>query len=267
MADVPLVGPSYNLDSRPASVQRTINLVPVPQEPGNERTAWVLQDVPGLRRVELEEGGGVVTGPVSTPLLLQLNGDFLDSSGNANHYSALGGHSFVPARFSDGVENLGTGSPPGAATTNFTIADTNEAFTIDFWYRAISYPALSSHDLWIDGASGIVRFQVNNVTNYLIVTLNGTVYNQTTGPTVSTTDFQYIRLTRGLAGAVTLTVNGIVVLTFTEPAALLHTVQYRLGNANSFGFQIIDALRVIRNRALSTGAHGIPTSPPTVVTS
>ncbi|MEY2874020.1 MAG: hypothetical protein RLZZ373_1391, partial [Pseudomonadota bacterium] len=31
MADVPFVGPSYNLDSRPASVQRAVNLIPVPQ--------------------------------------------------------------------------------------------------------------------------------------------------------------------------------------------------------------------------------------------
>lgn len=43
-----LVGPSYNLLSRPASVQRTVNMVPVPLEPGNERTPWVLKDVPGL---------------------------------------------------------------------------------------------------------------------------------------------------------------------------------------------------------------------------
>lgn len=43
-----LVGPSYNLDSRAASVQRTINMVPVPLEPGNERAGWVFKDVPGL---------------------------------------------------------------------------------------------------------------------------------------------------------------------------------------------------------------------------
>jgi len=46
--DIRLVGPSYKLDSRPASVQRTVNMYLVPQEPGNERTPWVLQDVPGL---------------------------------------------------------------------------------------------------------------------------------------------------------------------------------------------------------------------------
>ena len=48
MAQLPLVGPSYNLESRPSGVQRTVNLVPVPQEPGNERTSWVFKDVSGL---------------------------------------------------------------------------------------------------------------------------------------------------------------------------------------------------------------------------
>jgi len=48
VAEIPFIGPSYNLDSRPSGAQRTINLIPVPQEPGNERTAWVFEDVPGL---------------------------------------------------------------------------------------------------------------------------------------------------------------------------------------------------------------------------
>lgn len=48
MARIPFVGPSYQLESREAGVQRTINMVPVPQEPGNERTKWTFKDVPGL---------------------------------------------------------------------------------------------------------------------------------------------------------------------------------------------------------------------------
>lgn len=48
MALLPFVGPSYNLQSHVASVQRTVNLVPVPLEPRNERTEWVFKDVPGL---------------------------------------------------------------------------------------------------------------------------------------------------------------------------------------------------------------------------
>jgi hypothetical protein len=46
----PFLGPTYNLESRPASVQRTVNMVPVPIEAGNERTGWVFQDVPGLTK-------------------------------------------------------------------------------------------------------------------------------------------------------------------------------------------------------------------------
>lgn len=46
--NVPFVGPSYNLHSRPASVQRTVNLVPKMIEPGTERERWAFSDVPGL---------------------------------------------------------------------------------------------------------------------------------------------------------------------------------------------------------------------------
>jgi PKD repeat protein len=50
---LPLTGPSYDLDSRPSSVQRTVNLMPVPIEPGNERVSWALKDVPGLVEFEV----------------------------------------------------------------------------------------------------------------------------------------------------------------------------------------------------------------------
>ena len=46
--EIPFVGPSYDLLTRQSGVQRTINLIPVQQEPGNERTAWVFEDAPGL---------------------------------------------------------------------------------------------------------------------------------------------------------------------------------------------------------------------------
>jgi hypothetical protein len=45
---VPFVGPSYNLPAWPADVQRTIGMVPVPLEPGNEKTGWAFRDAPGL---------------------------------------------------------------------------------------------------------------------------------------------------------------------------------------------------------------------------
>ncbi len=45
------IGPTYPLVSKPASVQRTIGMYPVPIEPGNERTSWVFKDFPGLVEV------------------------------------------------------------------------------------------------------------------------------------------------------------------------------------------------------------------------
>lgn len=45
---VPFVGPSYQLRSVNADQQRAVNLVPVPLEPGNERSGWRFEDVPGL---------------------------------------------------------------------------------------------------------------------------------------------------------------------------------------------------------------------------
>lgn len=51
MPDSPFFSPSYPLDEREASVSRTVNLMLVPLEPGNERSNWVLRDVPGLVKV------------------------------------------------------------------------------------------------------------------------------------------------------------------------------------------------------------------------
>jgi len=58
---VPFVGPSYSLRSRTADIQRTVNMIPLPLEPGNERTGWRFKDVPGLV-VEYNIGGGAYRG-------------------------------------------------------------------------------------------------------------------------------------------------------------------------------------------------------------
>lgn len=49
------VGGTYNLNSVPASAQRTINMMPVPVEAGNERTAYTFRDVPGLLRFAVKD--------------------------------------------------------------------------------------------------------------------------------------------------------------------------------------------------------------------
>jgi hypothetical protein len=59
-----IIGPSYNLESRPASVQRSINMVPVPLEPGNERAGWVFKDVPGLVSATSDWAGPPPPAPV-----------------------------------------------------------------------------------------------------------------------------------------------------------------------------------------------------------
>jgi hypothetical protein len=45
---VPFVGPSHQLRSKNADLQRSVNLEPVPLEPGNERAVWRLKDTAGL---------------------------------------------------------------------------------------------------------------------------------------------------------------------------------------------------------------------------
>lgn len=83
----PFIGPSYNLDSRPASVQRTINMVPVPLEPGNERAPWVFKDVPGLVDFLVDEPD-----PFFGDVIFLLNGEGLttDSSSYARALTAVG---------------------------------------------------------------------------------------------------------------------------------------------------------------------------------
>lgn len=45
---IPFVGPTYPLESKPASVQQTVGMYPVPIETQNERVTWVFKDIPGL---------------------------------------------------------------------------------------------------------------------------------------------------------------------------------------------------------------------------
>lgn len=48
MADSPFIGPTYPLKAKSTSIARTINMMPVRQDPGNDRSTWVFKDVPGL---------------------------------------------------------------------------------------------------------------------------------------------------------------------------------------------------------------------------
>jgi hypothetical protein len=80
--DIPFVGPSYDLLTRPSGVQRTINLVPVAQEPGNERVAWVFEDAPGLEAWSTDPGvdPGEPDPFFEDVILLIQNGEIIDRS-------------------------------------------------------------------------------------------------------------------------------------------------------------------------------------------
>jgi hypothetical protein len=85
---IPFVGPSYDLESRTAGVQRTINMVPVPLEPGNERAGWGFEDVPGLAELELTVPHGCyVTENFDDPTLA----DYADISGDAGLFTVVAG--------------------------------------------------------------------------------------------------------------------------------------------------------------------------------
>jgi hypothetical protein len=141
VGNVQLVGPSYNLESRPASVQRTVNMVPVPLEPGNERAGWGFEDVPGLTSF-------------STPPLVELvsgwwefeendsSESFLDSTGNAHHLTTtLATSSLSVAGGLVGRAQYRGGDSAGLAGRRVYIprSDTrldfgpNQAFTIGAW--------------------------------------------------------------------------------------------------------------------------------------
>src|SRR3990172_1009441 len=106
---IAFVGPTSPLASKPASVQRTVGMYPVPLEPQNERTSWVFKDVPGLVEVEAQwgagnwlgyNGGGFGPGMVDTSSAYQTLGTpvaFLNGTSFSNSVVSGGGTSvYVP---------------------------------------------------------------------------------------------------------------------------------------------------------------------------
>lgn len=124
----PFIGPSYNLESRPASVQRTINMVPVPLEPGNERAPWVLKDVPGLVRV--------LPPPGDEPTGFDENAVFQDEGGSVDGWTAGNGTMSVP---SDGYTRLTKTASTGSvalATKTATFVSANRDWIMFGKFRA-----------------------------------------------------------------------------------------------------------------------------------
>lgn len=172
MRSVPLVGPSYNLESRPASVQRTINLMPVPLEPGNERTAWVLKDVPGLTVFEAEPAPPVVQ---IQPLLLynfeqpDTSFAFVDEVGHSVSDTSSGSGvnatrvTTAQAKFGTGSLGIKTGTQVQLGRGGATAAASPDEFKIaevswgaEWFWRIDSSNPSTSIEIFYGSISGAV---------------------------------------------------------------------------------------------------------------
>lgn len=186
MAAIPFVGPTYNLDSRPASVQRTVNLMPVPIEPGNERTAWVLKDVPGL----------AVFGaaPSELPWILLSNFESPDNGTSVTDESVTGND---PTVYSDTYDEPLTGVT--SVRAKFGSQSWGELYsrTASFANRILLYQQVDEYELpgeftlvywvWPDGtfssaypdvycAASILDFSANPVVQWGTSLLSGKLY-------------------------------------------------------------------------------------------
>ncbi len=170
--EIPFVGPTFSLESRPSGVQRTVGLVPVPQEPGNERTAWTFKDVPGL--VEAVDDWPDVT--VITVMALFHFTEEPGEEGTAEFFSALGAQDQTGAEWTtpDPTWELYTAAPApkfggfafGPAnglnvTTTWTTTAAafdrlnNEPFAIDGWFFAAEGSSSVSNDTSLQAAGNV----------------------------------------------------------------------------------------------------------------
>lgn len=175
---IPFVAGSYDLDTRQSGVQRTINMVPVPEEPGNERTAWVFKDAAGLE--EWSEDPGIVPNPYYLNTILQTSvttDELIDVSPLANALSKAGsggGPAYTAADplfggpvydLSDTTHRLILTDGDGFIATNF---DADE-WTAELQIKGVgpgasgNFMALSaiSFGLWVSGFD--IAFNVSNI--------------------------------------------------------------------------------------------------------
>lgn len=113
------IGPTYNLDDKDASVQRTINMLPVPNEPGNERAGWVLKDAPGLDVFyPAEEDVGQIGSCIFVETFTGVAGDIASSSASFHDPDIFPtGFTYRTYGFTDAeLDGNGYLVPPTAAT-------------------------------------------------------------------------------------------------------------------------------------------------------
>lgn len=210
MAQIPFVGPSYNLDSRPASVQRTINLVPYPQEPGNERTKWVFKDVPGL----------VAYAPTTydTIALLNFNGTngsttISDVYANTTwSVQATGSLSTTAPKFgsacwsSDGLFN-GRGVRSSTAFATLGLGD----FTIECWFKSSNSTQMAICNFIGNTNLGVFLIS-GNISVSSFATVDGTLVCSSTGSGFNDNQWHFCQVVRSSL-VTTVYVDGSAVAT------------------------------------------------------
>lgn len=135
---VPFVGPSYNLRSRTADLQRTIGMIPMPLEPGNERTQWVFKDAPGL--VEEFDLGAPYRGGIN------INGRIFVVAGDALLELYVDGTMINRGTLSTSIGNVGV----VANTTQLVASDGSKLYvyvlTLAGTFKAFDFPGQARID-------------------------------------------------------------------------------------------------------------------------
>lgn len=162
-------------------MQRTVGLIPVPQETGNERVSWVFKDVPGLTVFN--------TPPVyDTIALLHFNGingstTITDVYGNTSWALTgpgsltTGAPKFGSASFTNAGFFVGPGPTSSSAFATFGVAN----FTIEIWFKSSFATTMTMvnfglNDLGVSLTGGNVSVSSFNAGGTLVCATSGTNY-------------------------------------------------------------------------------------------
>jgi hypothetical protein len=264
MAQIPFVGPSYNLDSRPSGVQRTINLIPVPEEPGNERTSWVFKDVPGLTVFNRGATDPLISYVVA---LYPFDGDLVDYVGSRDLTMVSGAYN-TNNPFGTGVRTLTGNSSLDSASGTFaslTIAAAQEAFTYEFWFRRQTNGSYLGAP--VQDTGGAFSFAAANAGNTTATFASSLWSSVTQAATINDGGWHFIAITRdaGVAGNNFIWIDGVQWGTATGSNAFTTTnlTVFRRSAGTASNDANISNLRISRgiNRYVGPGPYPKPTAP------
>jgi hypothetical protein len=262
-----LIGPSYSLESRPASVQRTVNMIPVPLEPGNERAGFVFKDVPGLVDAvsAWEPSPEAAPDPLFAQVLVLLMGEgangstiFTDSSTYARSVTVGGGSPAIStAEFKFGSASIygGTSSLAQLLFSRSGAEWAQDNWSWDAWVRRAAdtnYLGLFYHNANLYIKVGTPS--IDGVSYRPIVSLNGATV-LTASSSVPLNQWTHVALTVEKSGAtytLRLFINGVLEASVTSASGVSSLASNpsnnSIGRSNASGFPglncYLDAYRI-----------------------